>query len=155
MTYNRDLQEDKERLFDTAETVEPTLLILAEMLGHIEVDKAACTQAASDPLLLATDLADWLVEKGVPFREAHHLVGQAVALAEQKQISIDRMALRDWKKISPHLTADALEVFSLKRGLAARTGHGSPSPRNVRAQLSRWKKQLGLPATASSAPGRK
>ena len=149
MTYNRDLQEDKERLFDTAETVEPTLFILAEMLGHIEVDKSACAQAASDPLLLATDLADWLVERGVAFREAHHLVGQAVALAEQKRIPINRLALREWKKISPHLTEEALEVFSLKRGLEARTGHGSPSSRNIITQLARWKKQLGLPATVS------
>ncbi len=81
MTYNRDLQEDKERMFDSADTVQSTLLIFTEMLGNIEVNGDACARAAADPLLLATDLADWLVRKGVPFREAHHLVGSAVALA--------------------------------------------------------------------------
>jgi argininosuccinate lyase len=142
MTYNRDLQEDKERLFDTAETVRSTLLIFAEMLAHIEVDADACARAASDPLLVATDLADWLVQRGVPFRQAHHLVGEAVALAEQKKIPITKISAKDWKKISPEFDASALEVFSLERGLEARTTHGSPSPKLVKQQLARWKKIL-------------
>jgi argininosuccinate lyase len=142
MTYNRDLQEDKERLFDTAETVRSTLLIFAEMLAHIEVDVEACRRAAADPLLLATDLADWLVQRGVPFRQAHHLVGEAVALAEQKKIPITKIPLKDWKKISPEFDASALEVFSLERGLETRTTHGSPNPKLVKKQLARWKKAL-------------
>ncbi len=142
MTYNRDLQEDKERLFDTAETVQPTLLILAEMLGHIEVDQDSCRRASSDPLLLATDLADWLVRKGIPFRQAHHLVGEAVALAEQRRVPITKLTLREWKKISPTFDASALEVFSLERGLDARPTHGSPNPKLVKLQLVRWKKTL-------------
>jgi argininosuccinate lyase len=142
MTYNRDLQEDKERLFDTAETVQPTLLILAEMLAHIEVDAEACRRASSDPLLLATDLADWLVTRGVPFRQAHHLVGEAVALAEKRRIPITKLALKDWKKISPAFNTEALEIFSLEKGLAARATHGSPNPKLVKQQLARWKKTL-------------
>jgi argininosuccinate lyase len=145
MTYNRDLQEDKEALFDTARTVQSTLLILAEMLGDIEVDKTACARAAADPLLLATDLADWLVQHGVPFRQAHHLVGEAVALAEARKIPITEIALADWKKISPVFDASALEVFSLKKGLEGRTTHGSPNPKLVRQQLARWKKLLRTP----------
>jgi argininosuccinate lyase len=143
MTYNRDLQEDKERLFDTATTVQSTLLILSEMLGNIDVDEAACRRAAGDPLLLATDLADWLVRKGVPFRNAHHLVGEAVALAEQRNVPITKLTLVDWKKISPMFNADAMKVFSLEKGLAARTTHGSPNPKLVKKQLDRWKKILG------------
>src|SRR5271167_118210 len=100
MTYNRDLQEDKERLFDTTDAVQSTLLIFAEMLGHIEVNAESCKAAASDPLLLATDLADWLVRKGVPFREAHHLVGSAVAYAEKKKVPIYKIKVAEWKKIS-------------------------------------------------------
>lgn len=142
MTYNRDLQEDKEALFDTARTVQSTLLILAEMLGDIAVNRTACAQAAADPLLLATDLADWLVRKGVPFRQAHHFVGEAVALAESRKVPIIELDLADWKKISPVFDPSALEVFSLKTGLAARTTHGSPNPRLVKAQLARWKRQL-------------
>ena len=146
MTYNRDLQEDKEALFDTARTVQSTLLILAEMLGDIAVDRAACARAAADPLLLATDLADWLVRKGVPFRQAHHFVGEAVALAEARKIPIIELDLADWKKISPVFDPSALEVFSLKQGMNARPTHGSPNPKLVRIQLARWAKLLASKA---------
>ena len=83
MTYNRDLQEDKERLFDTADTVRATTRLMAAMLRNTKVNRAACAAAASDPALLATDLADYLVRKGMPFRQAHHVVGAVVALAEK------------------------------------------------------------------------
>jgi len=142
MTYNRDLQEDKERLFDTAETVQGTLLVFAEMLGHIEVNEEACHRAAADPLLLATDLADWLVRKGVAFRDAHHLVGTAVALAEQRKVPITKLTLREWKKISPVFDKSALEIFSVEKGLAARTTIGSPNPKLVKQQLVRWQRIL-------------
>jgi argininosuccinate lyase len=122
--------------------VQSTLLILAEMLGDIEIDAEACRRAAADPLLLATDLADWLVRKGVPFRKAHHLVGEAVALAEKRGLAITKIPLADWKKISPVFDAGALEVFSLEKGLAARPTHGSPNPKLVKAQLARWSKLL-------------
>ena len=143
MTYNRDLQEDKERLFDTAETVQGTLLVFAEMIGNIEVHANACHLAAADPLLLATDLADWLVRKGVAFRDAHHLVGAAVALAEQRKVPITKLKLTEWKKISPVFDKSALEVFSLERGLAARIMPGSPNPKLVKQQLLRWQRILG------------
>ena len=139
MTYNRDLQEDKERLFDTAKTIQNSLLIFAEMLGHIDVDAEACRRASADPLLLATDLADWLVRQGVPFRSAHHLVGTAVALAEEKKIPITEISPADWKKLSPMFNKSALEVFSLEKGLSSRTTHGSPNPKLVKQQLTRWK----------------
>lgn len=142
MTYNRDMQEDKERLFDTAETVQGTLLIFAEMLGHIEVNADACQRAAADPLLLATDLADWLVRKGVPFREAHHLVGAAVALAEQRKVPITKLTLREWKKLSPVFDKSALEIFSVEKALVARTTTGSPNPKLVKQQLVRWQRIL-------------
>src|SRR5476651_1159608 len=101
MTYNRDLQEDKERLFDTAETVQATLLIFAEMLGHIEVNAEACQRAAADPLLLATDLADYLVKKGMPFRQAHHVVGAVVALAEKTGKPLNRLTLMELQSVEP------------------------------------------------------
>src|SRR5471032_547686 len=142
MTYNRDMQEDKERMFDTASTVQNTLLIFAEMLGHIEVHPDACARAAADPLLLATDLADWLVRKGVPFRHAHHLVGKAVALAEKRKVPITKLKLSEWKKISPIFDKSALEVFSVEKGLNARTTHGSPNPKLVKLQLARWQRIL-------------
>jgi argininosuccinate lyase len=122
--------------------VQATLLILAEMLGHIAVDAAACARAAADPLLLATDLADWLVRKGVPFRQAHHFVGEGVALAEKKGVAITKLKLAEWRKISPVFDASALEVFTMETGLAARVTHGAPNPKLVKAQLARWEKLL-------------
>jgi argininosuccinate lyase len=148
MTYNRDLQEDKERLFDTASTVQNTLLIFAEMLGHIEVHADSCKLAAADPLLLATDLADWLVRKGLAFRDAHHLVGAAVALAEKRRVPITKLKLTEWKKISPVFDKSALEVFSVEKALAARTTHGSPNPKLVKVQLARWQQVLAARKTS-------
>jgi argininosuccinate lyase len=112
------------------------------MLGDIAVNRDACARAAADPLLLATDLADWLVRKGVPFRQAHHFVGEAVALAESRRISITDIPLDDWKKISPVFDPTALGVFSLATGLRSRPTHGSPNPKLVKAQLARWSRQL-------------
>lgn len=142
MTYNRDLQEDKERLFDTADTIQNTLEILAEMLGDIAVNAEACRKAAADPLLLATDLADWLVKHDLPFRLAHHAVGAAVALAEKTNTPIDQLSIADLKKISPVFTKDALSVFSIAKGLDARKMTGSPNPKLVKQQLARWTKLL-------------
>jgi len=142
MTYNRDLQEDKERLFDTAKTVQDSLLVFAEMVAHIEVNADACHRAASDPLLLATDLADWLVRKGVPFREAHHLVGAAVALAEKRKVPITKLKLTEWKKISSVFDKTSLEVFNLEKALTARLAPGAPNPKLVKQQLLRWQNIL-------------
>jgi argininosuccinate lyase len=142
MTYNRDLQEDKERLFDTADTIQASLEIFAEMLGDIAVNSNSCRKAASDPLLLATDLADWLVKQGLPFRKAHHAVGEAVALAEKTGTPIDQLSIADLKKISSVFTEDALSVFSIEKGLNARLMTGSPNPKLVEAQLSRWLSSL-------------
>jgi argininosuccinate lyase len=138
MTYNRDLQEDKERLFDSADTVQATLEIVAEMLGDIRVKTVACMAAASDPLLLATDLADWLVKAGVPFRKAHHAVGAAVALAEKKNTPIHRLAVTELKKIHPAFTAAALKVFDVEKALAARKMEGAPGRNQMQKELVRW-----------------
>jgi argininosuccinate lyase len=140
MTYNRDLQEDKERLFDTADTIQACLGIMTEMLGSITVNIRACRAAASDPLLLTTDLADWLVKKGMPFREAHHAVGEAVVAAEKAGMPITDLPIKELKKISPLLGSKAMQIFSVEQALYAREVEGSPTPALVRAQLERWKK---------------
>src|SRR5439155_22640057 len=95
MAYNRDLQEDKERLFDTADTVRATARLMAAMLGNTIVNAAVCNAAADDPTLLATDLADYVVRKGVPFRQAHHIVGAVVTLAEKARKPLDRRTLEE------------------------------------------------------------
>jgi len=142
MTYNRDLQEDKERLFDTADTLRACVRIMAGMIGHIEVRHENCMDAASDPALLATDLADWLVEQGVAFREAHHLVGAVVGVSESLNRPLDKLRVSDLKKIDKRLTKQALEVFNTKRAMERRQMVGSPGVKEVRKQVKFWKKQL-------------
>jgi len=142
MTYNRDLQEDKERLFDTADTVRATLRVLAAMLGRCHVRKEACQEAVRDPLLLATDLADYLVRKGMPFRRAHHIVGAVVALAEKAGRRLDQLTLAELRSVDAGFGADAQRVFDLRRAMRARNAPGAPGTREVRRQLRRWQRVL-------------
>jgi len=142
MTYNRDLQEDKERLFDSADTVRACARLVAGMLRQVEVNRDVCRKAASDPQLLATDVADYLVNKGVPFREAHHLVGAAVALAERLGKPLDRLSLEEWRSIDSRFGPDVKGLFDLDKALLRRKGVGNPGPREVRRQITRWKRLL-------------
>lgn len=140
LTYNRDLQEDKEPLFDAIDTLKLTLAVNAEMIGAMELREDKCLAAASDPLLLATDLADWLVKQGVPFRDAHELVGKAVAESLSTGTPLDQLEL---SAIDPIYTADAKSVFSLETALKSRHNPGSPSIENVCREITRWQSQLG------------
>jgi argininosuccinate lyase len=142
MTYNRDLQEDKERLFDTMDTVRATTRICAAMLDHTSVKAQACAAAASDPALLATDLADYLVKKGLPFRQAHHAVGALVALAEKVSRPLDQLTLVEFKSVAEQFEADALSTFDLAKAMERRNLTGAPGSREVRKQLARWQKAL-------------
>ena len=135
MTYNRDMQEDKEPLFDSADTLVATLGVVADMLRHVTVNRPRCAAAAGDPALLATDLVDFLVKKGTPFRAAHHVVGALVAEAEKTGIPLPKIA---GKKFGPA----AARVFEIRHALAARQASGAPAPRNVRAQIARWQQHL-------------
>jgi argininosuccinate lyase len=135
LTYNRDMQEDKQPLFDSADTLLASVRVMADLLRHTQVNRAACEAAASDPLLLATDLADFLVKKGMPFRQAHHAVGALVAASENSGVSLLSLAVQKYG-------AAAAQVFDVRRALESRTAIGAPSPKNVRAQLARWKKLL-------------
>jgi argininosuccinate lyase len=103
MTYNRDLQEDKERIFDTADTIKTSLNVFNAMMSKAKFNKEVCNAAASDPLLLATDLADYLVNKGLPFRNAHHIVGTLVAIAEKKKTTLDKLSIDDFTAVCPEL----------------------------------------------------
>lgn len=144
MTYNRDLQEDKERLFDSADTVQASLEIMAAMLLDTEVKREPCETAASDPLLLATDVADALVRKGVPFRHAHEIVGSAVREAELCNCSLADLPLEAWKKIHDAVDNEILSVFDPRSALGHRPMIGAPNPELVADQIAKWKDQLGL-----------
>jgi argininosuccinate lyase len=147
MTYNRDLQEDKERLFDTADTVRASTRIFSAMLRNVKINRAACAAAASDPALLATDLADYLVKKGMPFRQAHHVVGAVVALAEKIGKPLNQLTLAELQSVEPvtgtkFFGRDALGVFNLKTAMAKRNLTGAPGTKEVAKQLARWREQL-------------
>ncbi len=139
LTYNRDLQEDKEPLFDSIDTLKLALKVNTEMIAEMSIHVKTCAAAASDPMLLATDLADYLVKNGIPFRQAHELVGQAVAMSLDTNTPLDQL---DLTQVSSHYGTDAKDVFDLKTALAARTNPGAPSINNVRSQITRWKQTL-------------
>ena len=142
MTYNRDLQEDKERVFDTADTVRATTRLLDAMLRNTTVNKAACAAAASDPALLATDLADYLVRKGMPFRQAHQVVGAVVALAEKAGKPLNQVTLAEFQSVDKTFGRDALGVFDLQRAMAKRNITGAPGTKEVAKQLAKWRERL-------------
>jgi len=135
LTYNRDLQEDKEPLFDSVDTLSLALRVNTEMISTMEMREERCRAAAADPMLLATDLADYLVKRGTPFRHAHELVGKAVAHAIATAKPLNEL---DFPALDPAFGSDAGEVFSLERALAARTNPGAPSITNVKEQIARW-----------------
>ena len=141
-SYNRDMQEDKEALFDSVDTVRAALEVFSAMLPKIEINRGRMEAAASDPNLLATDLAEYLVKKGTPFREAHEIVGKLVAHAAKTKSPLNQIPIAELKKASPLFDIDVANVFDVRRSLAARTAIGAPAPGNVAAQIARWHKLL-------------
>jgi len=144
LTYNRDMQEDKEGVFDSVDTILATLAIFAEMIAAASLREARARAAASDPLLLATDLADRLVEGGVPFRQAHEIIGRLVGRAQESGTPLDKLASHEFLAASRLLTPEVVAAtFDLDAALQARTATGAPSPENVARELARWSSELG------------
>jgi argininosuccinate lyase len=142
LAYNKDNQEDKEPLFDTADTVRDTLRAFAEMIPGIEVDAAAMRRAAEEGFSTATDLADYLVRKGVPFRDAHEAVAKAVRLAGERGCDLAALPLADLQAMAPQIDADVYALLSVEGSVAARSHPGGTSPVQVRAQVERWRGRL-------------
>ena len=143
MAYNRDLQEDKEAVFDSVDTARMALAVTAEMMEALIIDKAAVTEAASDPSLLATDLAEELVRKGVPFRKAHDLVGKLAAESSKSGIPLNQLPGELIRELSPELIDHWDVLFDPTRSLAARTATGAPSQENVSSRIAHWHSLLG------------
>ena len=142
MTYNRDLQEDKERLFDTADTVRATVRVLGAMLQNVRVNRPACEAAAGDPALLATDLADYLVCKGMRFRQAHHVVGSVVALADKTGKPLNQLTVAELQSVNKAFGRDATGIFNLPQAMAKRNLTGAPGTKEVQKQLAKWRHEL-------------
>lgn len=142
MTYNRDMQEDKEPLFDSLETITLALEVFTEMVRGMDVNRDRAAAAASDPLLLATDLADYLVLKGVPFRQAHEVIGKLVAHCLSTGRPFPELSLDDYRQFSDAFGDDVFAVLKMETALAARKGIGAPSPANVAGRLGYWRERL-------------
>lgn len=143
LTYSKDMQEDKEAVFDAAETLDLMLAAMTGMVGDLTVNAAAMKKAAGSGYSTATDLADWLVRSlGMPFREAHHVTGRAVALAEQKKVGLEKLTLDDLRSVHPDITGDVFSVLSVQNSVRSRESFGGTAPAQVRRQVRYWKKRL-------------
>ncbi|NBD20620.1 argininosuccinate lyase [Aquabacterium fontiphilum] len=143
LAYNKDNQEDKEPLFDTVDTLKDTLRIFAEMAAGITVKPEAMERAAKKGYATATDLADYLVKKGLPFRDAHEVVAHAVKDAIAAGVDLSELPLDKLKAYNPAIEQDVYEVLSLRGSLNARNILGGTAPEQVRAQVARHRQRLG------------
>ena len=143
LAYNKDNQEDKEPLFDTVDTLAATLRIMAEMVSGIVVKPEAMRRAAMRGYATATDLADYLVKKGLPFRDAHEAVAHAVKLALQRGVDLAELSLEELQAVEPRIGADAFGVLTLEGSMNARQVAGGTAPAQVRAQVARHLARLG------------
>ncbi len=142
LAYNKDNQEDKEPLFDTVDTLKDTLRIFAEMVGGITVRPEAMEKAALKGYATATDLADYLVKKGLPFRDAHETVAHAVKAAIASQMDLSELPLAVLQQFNPAIGEDVYGVLSLRGSLNARDVLGGTAPAQVRAQIARHRARL-------------
>jgi argininosuccinate lyase len=142
LAYNKDNQEDKEPLFDTVDTLTDTLAIYADMLRGVTVKPEAMRAAVMQGFATATDLADYLVKKGVPFRDAHEVVARAVRTADTSGRDLSDLALAELQAFSPLITDDVYDVLTLEGSLAARDHLGGTAPAQVRAAIARARKRI-------------
>ncbi len=142
LAYNKDNQEDKEPLFDTVDTVRDTLAIFADLVGGIRVKPEAMRAALRQGFATATDLADYLVKKGLPFRDAHEAVALAVRVAEEKGCDLADLGLDALRAFSPLIGEDALAVLSVEGSLASRSHAGGTAPEQVRAAIAKARQDL-------------
>ena len=154
LTYNRDLQEDKQPVFDTADTLTGSLDMLAGVCRSLSFNAERLADAVGNDALLATDWAEYLVRAGVPFRDAHELVGRAVALAEQRGCGITALPLATLQGLSPAFDAGILELRTAQASVAAKQSFGSTQPRLVRREIARWRRVLSRRQASHAPAGR-
>ena len=144
MTYNRDLQEDKEGIFDAIDTSKMVLAVFTGMLKTMTVKKENMLKSASDPALMTTDIAEWLVKQGMPFRNAHHCVGALVLQSETSGIAMNKMTLKEIQESIPEATEEVLSLFSPQSAVNGRKVYGGTAPEEVARQINFWQNRLGI-----------
>ncbi|MCE5388577.1 MAG: argininosuccinate lyase [Acidithiobacillus sp.] len=143
LAYNRDNQEDKAIFFAALDEVESSLVVLTQMLPGLQTHPEPMRAEAEKGFATATDLADYLVRKGVPFRDAHAIVGKAVRLAQERGLGLESLPLAELQTLSPRIDADVSAVLTLEGSVAARNQHGGTAPNQVRAAIARARQRLG------------
>ena len=144
LAYSKDMQEDKEGTFDALDSLSLALAAMTGIMAALEADTDAMQAAAEAGFSTATDLADWLVRVAdVPGREAHHVTGALVALAEKNACGLADISLADMQAVEPRITEDIFSVLSVENSVASRTSHGGTAPDNVRAMIALWRDRLG------------
>ena len=142
LAYNKDNQEDKEPLFDAADTLRDTLAVFAELIAGIQVNAAAMQAAAKEGFATATDFADYLVRKGVAFRDAHQAVARAVRFAEKSGLGLEQLPLPEMRRFSSKVEKDVYRVLTPEGSVASRSHIGGTAPAQVRAAIRRARKLL-------------
>jgi len=143
LAYGKDMQEDKEPVFEAFDALELSLRAMAGMARDMTPNRARMAAAAGAGFSTATDLADWLVRKlDLPFREAHHVSGAAVKRAEALGLDLDALPIEEFQRLEPRITADVYEVLTAQASAASRSSYGGTAPSQVRAQIARWKERL-------------
>ena len=143
LAYSKDMQEDKEQVFDAADNLMIAMAAMAGMLGDTSANKDALERAAASGFSTATDLADWLVrELGLPFREAHHVTGALVKMAEDRGCDLTDLSLADMQTVQSNITAAVFDVLGVHNSVASRQSYGGTAPDQVRLQIARWKERL-------------
>ena len=143
LTYSKDMQEDKEQVFDAADTLMLSLAAMEGMVRDLTANRDVLEQAAASGFSTATDLADWLVrELGLPFRTAHHVTGALVRLAEDKGCDLPDLSLAELQTGHPGINQEVYSVLGVQNSVASRTSYGGTSPARVREQVAAWHKRL-------------
>jgi argininosuccinate lyase len=146
LAYSKDMQEDKEGVFDALQTLSLCLAAMAGMIRDLTPDAKKMKVAAGAGYATATDLADWLVrELKLPFREAHHVTGRIVALASTCGVALEKLKLEQMRSVEPRINAEVFAVLGVDRSVKSRTSYGGTAPANVRKQARGWLKRLGHP----------
>jgi argininosuccinate lyase len=147
LAYSKDMQEDKEAVFDAADTLDLMVAAMTGMVGDMVFDTKRMRAAASTGFSIATDLADWLVRSiNIPFREAHHITGSAVAMAEARKCGLEQLTLADLQSIRADITADVFSVLTVERSVRSRASFGGTAPAQVKKQIAAARRRLAREA---------
>ena len=144
LTYSKDMQEDKEQVFDAADSLMLALAAMEGMVKDMSANVEALELAAASGFSTATDLADWLVRAlGLPFRDAHHITGSLVAMAEAKGVDLPDLSLEEMQSVHANIRGDVFDVLGVHNSVASRVSYGGTAPVKVQEQVAQWKTRLG------------